>query len=140
MAREIKLASFHYLKVSGERKEDFSGELKITPNINIKSIEKFDSDKKQGKQDILKVEFGFEVNYSDLGKVSLEGLLFLIVDSKTLKEAVEGWKAKKLDSEIHSVILNTIMQKASLKSIELEEEVGLPCHIQIPRLQLDKQK
>ena len=137
MVREIKLASFHYLKLNGERKENFDGELRIAPNINIKSIDKFDSDK---KQDVVKIVFSFEVDYGELGKINLEGFMLLIVDSKTLKDVVDGWKAKKLDNEINLTIINVIMQKASIKAIQLEDELGLPSHIQIPRLQLGKKE
>lgn len=137
MAQEIKLAGFKYTKINVERKEDNKGELKITPNINIQSIDKFKSD---SKQDILQINFQFGIDYSSLGKVELEGRLLLATDSKTLKDALEGWKNKKLDNDINLIILNVIMQKASVKALELEEEMNLPPHIQLPRLQLGKKE
>jgi hypothetical protein len=30
------------------------------------------------------------------------------------------------------------MQKSSVKALQLEEEIGLPFHVQLPRLQLGK--
>jgi hypothetical protein len=137
MAREIKLAGFKYTKLSAERVEDFKGDLKITPNINISNIDK---PKSSIKQDSLVVDFIFGVDYNGLGKIELFGKMYLIVDSKTVKEVIDGWNLKKLDNEINMVILNIIMQKASLKALELEEELNLPPHIQLPRLQLEKQE
>jgi len=131
MARDIKLAGFKYNKISAERQEGFKGELKIAPGINIKNIEKSESSK-----EILSIEFIFSIDYNGLGKIDLDGKLFLAVDSKTMKETVEGWKNKKLDNEINLIILNIIMQKASLKALELEEELNLPPHVQLPRLQI----
>jgi hypothetical protein len=136
MVKDIKLGSFRFLKQSVERTEDFKGELKITPNINVKSIEKFKSD--SSKQEALKVDFKFEVDYNGLGSVLLEGRMILVTDSKTVKEAVDSWKDKKLDSDINLIILNIIMQKSSVKALQLEEEIGLPFHVQLPRLQLGK--
>lgn len=138
MTRDIKLGAFKFLKVFAERKEEFKGELKITPNINIKSIDKFKSE--TSKQESLKIEFKFEIDYNGLGNISLEGVMYLVVDSKTMKEAISGWKDKKLDSEIQTIILNLIMHKSSLRALELEEELNLPLHIQLPRLQIQPKK
>lgn len=137
MTQEIKLVGFRYTKLNVERNEELKGELKITPNINIQSIEKFKSD---SKQEIIQIDFQFGIDYTSLGKVELNGKMFLAVDSKTIKEILDGWKNKKLDNKINLIILNTIMQKASLKALELEEEMNLPPHIQLPRLQLGEKK
>jgi hypothetical protein len=136
MVQEIKLAGFRYTKISVERKSE-KGDLKITPNINIQSINKI---KSESKQDLLEVQFGFGIDYSILGKLELEGKMVLAVDSKTSKDALEGWKNKKLDNNINLIILNVIMQKASVKALQLEEEMNLPPHIQLPKLQLDKKE
>lgn len=138
MTKEIKLGGFRFTKQSVERNENFKGEVKVSPNMNIKSIEKFKSE--NIKKESLKVEFKFEVDYGELGKVFLEGFLFLITDPKTQKEALDSWKNKKLDNDINLIILNIIMQKASIKAMSLEEEFGLPLHVQIPRLQLGKKE
>jgi len=138
MAKEIKLAGFKYSKIVVERNDELKGELKITPNINIKSVEKFKSD--NSKQELLQVEFKFAIDYSSLGNVELDGRMFLSVDPKTMKDAIDGFKDKKLDSEINLIILNAIMQKASIKALELEEEMNLPPHVQLPRLQLGKKE
>lgn len=137
MVQEIKLVGFKYNKLNVERNEELKGELKITPNKNIQSVEKF---KSESKQEILQINFQFNIDYSSLGKIELSGKMFLATDSKTHKDALDGWKDKKLDNKINLVILNTIMQKASLKALELEEEMNLPPHIQLPRLQLGEKK
>lgn len=136
MVRDIKLAGFKYLKISSERSEAFDGNLKITPGINIKSIEKV----KGSKQELLSIEFVFNVDYNGLGKIELLGKLYLLVDAKTLKEAIDGWENKKLDNEINMIILNVIMQKAAIKALILEEEMGLPPHIRLPKLQAGKKE
>jgi hypothetical protein len=138
MAKEIKLAGFKYSKILVERNDELKGELKITPNINIKSIEKFKSD--NSKQELLLVDFKFGIDYTSLGKVELEGKMFLSLDQKTMKDTLESWNDKKMDSEMNLIILNAIMQKASIKALELEEEMNLPPHVQLPRLQLGKKE
>jgi len=137
MAQEIKLVGFKYTKLNVERNEEEKGELKITPNININSIDKF---KSESKQEVLEIKFTFGIDYSSLGKVELSGRMLLATDSKTVREAIDGWKNKKLDNNINLIILNVIMQKASIKALELEEEMNLPPHVQLPRLQIGKKE
>lgn len=136
MAREISLIGFHFSKISAEKKSDFKGKIEINPKINIASIEK--QELSLIKQDALKIIFSFNINYKDLAEINLEGEIILKVDSKTLKDTLKSWKEKKLDQEIQILILNLIMQKASVRAIALEEEMGLPIHVTIPRLQVSK--
>ena len=138
MEREIQILGFNYSKISAERSPDFKGKLEISPNINIKSIEKHDL--KVIKQDALKISFLFAIKYKNLGEVALEGDIILKTDAKTQKEILKGWKDKKLDQDSQAMILNLIMQKASVRAIELEEEMNLPIHIRIPKLQVSKKE
>lgn len=138
MAREISLLAFNYTKISGQKYPDFKGKLEVNPHINILSIEK--QELNVIKQDALKVVFLFNIKYKDLADIFLEGEMVLKVDSKTFKETLKGWKDKTLDSEIQTIILNIVMQKASIRAMELEDEMGLPIHIRIPRLEVSKKE
>ncbi len=138
MAREISLLGFNYNKISCQKYPNFKGKLEVKPNINIVSIEKHELN--LIKQDAIKVVFSFNVNYKDLADVTLDGEMILRTDSKTQKEVLKGWKEKKFDQEIQTMILNLIMQKASIRAIELEDEMNLPIHIRIPRLEVSKKE
>jgi hypothetical protein len=138
MARDIQVLGFNYTKLSAERYPDFKGKLEINPNINIASIEKHELN--LIKQDAVKIVFSFGIKYKDLADINLQGDIILRTDAKTQKEIIKGWKDKNLDQEIQTMILNLIMQKASIRAIELEEEMGLPIHIKIPRLEVSKKE
>jgi hypothetical protein len=138
MARDIQVLGFNYTKLSAERYPDFKGKLEINPNINIASIEKHELN--LIKQDAVKIVFSFGIKYKDLADINLQGDIILRTDTKTQKEIIKGWKDKNLDQEIQTMILNLIMQKASIRAIELEEEMGLPIHIKIPRLEVSKKE
>jgi len=138
MTREISLLGFSYTKLSAQRYPDFKGKLEINPNINISSIEK--QELNLVKQDAVKVTFSFNIRYKDLADVLLEGEMVLRTDIKTQKEILKGWKDKTLEQELQTMILNIIMQKASVRAIELEEEIGIPIHIRIPRLEISKKE
>ncbi|MCR4285165.1 MAG: hypothetical protein NUV97_03935 [archaeon] len=124
---ELKLMGSRITKVNGERVEDFDGKLEIKTNIHIISVEKI----KEAK-DTLKVKYGFGINYGGLGNVSIEGLLFISSDQKTLKDIQKNINSQKVESKEQIILMNSIFQRASVRAIEIEEELGLPIHIRLP--------
>jgi len=136
--KEMKLLGVNITRVLAERNSDFKGKHEISSNIDISSLDK----EKLGliKEEVIKVNFNFKLDYKELGKVEILGNLMMTFDSKTQKEVLEEWKNKKLPNNIRLTILNIILQRASLKALQLEEEIGLPLHIQLPRLKLEEPK
>ena len=130
--KEIRLIGFTLTKAKVEKNPNFKGQIKIKSDMKINSIEKDKLD--LVKQETIKVGFDFEVDYNDMGKVEISGILGLILDAKSQKEILSQWKSKKIQPELQIPILNTILQKCSVKALELENEFGLPFHMQMPRL------
>ena len=126
---EIKLIGSKFTKVSAERNPKFSGKLSIDQNIKILDVEK-----SQEAKDAIKTTYSFSVDYKELGKVDVEGTLFISADQKTTKVLLRQWKNKALDTPEYIAITNAIIQKASIRAIELEEEMGLPIHLRLPTL------
>jgi len=139
MAKDVRVLGFNYTQISVERNPDFEGEVKVKSNINISNIEKFKA--KIAKQDALKVSFESNIDYGELGKVVLKGSMIVTADSKSLKETLSAWKEKR-PNELQITIMNIIIQKTSIKSIQLEEEIGLPVHLQniFPKIKTKQEK
>ena len=131
--RELKLVGFNIIKIDAEKNPNHRGDVKLSSNISIKNIEKFKPE--LAKQESLKIQFIFEVTYGELGKVLLEGEIYLLADSKSSKELLKTWKDKDMSSDVHVALLNIINQKASLRAFEVEEELNLPIHVRLPMLQ-----
>lgn len=129
----LKLVGSRILKLKAERKPEFSGKLEMKTNIKVDSIEKV----KEAK-DTLKLLYTFDIEYVNLGGISIEGILFLSGDVKTIKDLIKIQKDKKYESPEFIAITNIIIQKASIKAFELEEELGLPIHIKLPSLSIKK--
>jgi len=136
--RELKLLGFTFTKFLAQKNPDFKGKLDILSNINILSLEKQKLDLINGEA--VKINFDFTLDYKDSGKLEILGNLMLMFDAKTQKQVLEEWKDKKLPNDIRLAILNIILQRSSLKALQLEEEVGLPLHVQLPRLKMGEQK
>lgn len=125
----LKLIGSKFTKINAERKQNFTGKLTISTNIQIKNLEKIEELK-----DALKTSYNFEVNYNELGCIIIEGNVFISATPRTIKELLKSWKDKKFDTPEHIQITNFIIQKASIKAFELEEELGIPIHIRLPTL------
>jgi RNase P/RNase MRP subunit p29 len=132
---ELRLAGSKILKIEAERNPEFSGQVTMETNIKLSGVESI----KEAK-DTLKASYTFEVNYSDLGKVKIEGQLFIKTTSKIAKELQKSIKDKKYDSPENIAITNLIIQKASIKAFEIEEELGLPIHIRLPAVEFKKKE
>ncbi|MAG39893.1 hypothetical protein CMI41_02920 [Candidatus Pacearchaeota archaeon] len=132
MEIQITLMSSRLTKVSGNREMEFSGKISMNQNIKIKSMEKFKPT--NSKIESIKADYSFEIDYGELGKVEIEGILFLGTDSKTTKKILEEYKNKNFQSAEQIKIMNMIIQKASIRAFEIEEELGLPIHIRLPEL------
>jgi len=130
----IKLVGSRLTKISAERNPDFSGDLSLKTNIAIKSINKMKEPK-----DTAEVIYLFEVDYNELGKVSIEGKLFISAEPKTLKVVQKAFDDKDAQSDEYMAITNLILQKSSIKAFQLEDELGLPIHIKLPTLNVKKE-
>ena len=130
----LKLIGAKLIKISAERNPEFSDKLEIKTNIKINSLEKI----KEAK-DTIKLSYDFKIDYNKLGNILIKGFLFLSGDSKSIKDLLKIQKDKKHDSPEYVAITNLIIQKASIRAFELEEELGLPIHIKLPTLSVENQ-
>ncbi len=130
----LRLIGAKLTKINAERNPEFSGKLEIKTNIKVNSLEKIKDTK-----DTIKVLYDFEIDYGELGKILIEGILFLSSDAKTIKELLKIQKDKKYNSPEYITITNLIIQKASIKAFEIEEELSLPIHIKLPALSVKDQ-
>ena len=134
----MKIIGFSLTKISIERIEKIEGELKLDQNIDIKNIEK--ENIPISKDEALKIKFNFSINYSkNVAKVNFEGYLIILPEKDELKEILKLWKDKKIPNEIRIPLFNFIMNKCNIKALNLEDEMGLPLHIPMPRISPNNQ-
>ncbi len=124
---EIKLINSRITKINAERNSEFDGKIEVKTSIKVKKIEKI----KESKQAI-KIEYIFNIDYLNLGKISIEGIIFLALNNKTIKNIIKSQEEKNFNTQENIMITNLIIQKASIRAFEIEEELGLPIHIKFP--------
>ena len=129
----MKLIGSNFTKINAERNPNFDGKLEVKTDIKIKDL-----DRVKESKEAIKIEYTFNIDYSDLGKISIEGILFLSSDAKKIKELIKLQKEKNFNTPEYIAITNLIIQKSSIKAFELEEELGLPIHIKLPTVNLQE--
>lgn len=131
MVKEMKLLGFNFTKIIAEKNPNHYGKIESKSNLTIIKVEKEKLD--LIKQEAAKISFSFSISYSELGQVNLEGFMIWHFDKKSFKDVTENWE-KDIDPEIRTNILNAVLQKSSIQALKLEEQIGLPFHIQLPKV------
>jgi len=137
----MKIMGFNFKKLSIERMSDSLENLKIGTNIDISSIERVKPDFFRVKEDLLAVHFKYTVQYEpEIAKLELEGNILLAVEPKIAREVINEWKDKKLPDEFKLSLFNLIVRKSNIKAIQLEDEIGLPIHVPMPKISGENKK
>ena len=134
----MKVAGFNLTKITAERGEKFKGG-KINSNIEILNIEK-ETFNMLKESDGLKIYFKHTIDYESdekntkLPSLLFEGIILMTGESEEIKNKLKEWKKKRIGNDFKLNVYNLILKKCSLKALQLQEELNLPSHVQIPRL------
>ena len=129
----MQIIGFNLTKILVEREEKIEGKLEVKQNIDISDVSKEKIPFSEG--DAIRIKFNFTVTYDpDFAKLNLEGYLILMVDKNEIKKFLKSWKNKKLPDESKVSLFNFIMGKCNIKALNLEDELNLPLHVPMPRI------
>lgn len=137
----MQIIGFNLTSMYIEKFENIKGKFKVSSSMNIKDIKEEKVSPVQN-QSIVKLEFEYGLIYeTKLAEIKFKGIMLLMGGSDETKNLTSEWKKKnRLLEEFKIRIYNTIFHKCNLKALELEDDFGLPPHIQLPRLKEDEKK
>ena len=131
----MSVTNFTFTKFTAERNSDKLENFESSTDIKISNItkEKFDS------LELLKFSFLFNVKYSTLGNIIIEGTVLSSDSDEKMNALVEKWKKSKsiselINDDIAYKVVNTIMYECNIKCLELAHSLKLPSHINLPLL------
>ncbi len=137
----MKLAGFNFKKISGERISNSLKEIKVNTEINIANISQPKVSLFKSKEDFLEIDFNYSLTYEpDFAKIEISGTLVVSIEPKKAKEIVKEWKSKKLPEDFKIYVFNIILRKSNIKSLQLEEELHLPIHLNLQRIAPQKKE
>ena len=132
----MPIVGFNFERVSGEKKNIISKEVKIRNNASITNILEEKLPIEGSKGEVLKFNFEYITSYEpEIGEIELKGHVLYLDDTKKIKEILKSWKKdKKIPQELMQQLLNTIIRRSSIKALTLSEELNLPPQIPLPKL------
>ena len=118
-------------KIESEKQENFSAK-KVNVTLNVKDPKEL---REVDDKKIILFPFEFNVDYEKQGKVVVLGRVTFVEDKKRIDEILKNLKKdKEKEKELIKKIYNFIFSKCSIKALYLEEQLGLPFHIVLPRI------
>ena len=137
----MKLLGFNFTKIQVEKHKDRVEGLKIGTRIDVSEIQEAKAGMLKTKEEILAVKFSYGLDYEpEMAKLDLEGNLIISLESKKAREVLKQWKDKKMPEDFRTTLFNLVLRKASLRALQLEEEMNLPIHLQLPNLKIQEKK
>lgn len=133
----MTIIGFNFRKINAEKTiAASSGKVDIANNVSVKNVEETDIPVGAKKQKALKFTYEFATKYEpSLGSINIEGDILYLADENSIDKTMKEWKKnKKVDKEILTPILNTILARCSIKGLLISQDLNLPSPMQLPRV------
>lgn len=138
----MRIIGFNLTKIFAERTSD-----KITkkPSTSIEFIDLKEDKTDFLKEDkVLKIFFKYSINYGEQenekeGELIFQGNMILSVSKDESKEITKAWKNKSLPASINVTLFNFILRRCTPKAIFIEDEISLPIHTPMPKIESKKE-
>src|SRR3989339_158645 len=82
---------------------------------------------------------GLKIN-TNINILEFEGNILIETDVESMKDIIRKWGTKKISEDFKIVLFNIILRKCNIKSLQLEDEMNLPLHINLPSVQKEKKE
>jgi len=159
----MQVIGFNLNKINAEKSKDFKRG-SINTNVEFLNIEKdevemlkdkdvlkidfrfivsYKVEEKSEKEDELKEESKKDQKeeikeklkpVKNLAEVNFEGSILVTVTAEESKETLKSWKNKETSKNLKTSLFNIILKRCSIKALTIEDELGLPPHIPLPRI------
>jgi hypothetical protein len=93
-------------------------------------------------QHLIKFKFEYKIMYlPDIATTELVGHIHFMTNKTTRDKILEAWdKESKLDQELSRQLVNYVFTKCGVKALSLSQQVGLPPHINLPKIRIKQEE
>ena len=128
----MPIVGFNFDKILVEKKDKVSGKIDIKQNMGITKIEE-EKLMLGGSEQVLKFSFEYKIDYGKPGEIALLGHVLYLEEPKKIKAILDEWKKKKkIEPKLMEQVLNAVLFKCTIKSLNLAQEINLPPPIRLP--------
>ena len=143
----MRIIGFNFTKIAAEKNLE-TYKPNVSTNIEFLNVEKEDVNLLKDSE-ATRVSFKYTLSYDNAkdpesakrkiegksGEVIFEGKIILSLDKDESKNIYKAWKKKELPNDFKVPLFNLILRRCTSKSLSLQDEIGLPPHIPMPRLE-----
>jgi hypothetical protein len=130
----MPVIGFNFTKLSIEKKGTIDVKERVSNSLKITEIKKETTEKTE--RAVGRFSFEFKIDYGKAGNAELFGDLIFGDTSKNLDAWIaEFKKSKAIPTELKITVYNTILYRCNIKGLSLAQELGLPPHFEMPRIQ-----
>jgi hypothetical protein len=140
----MKIIGFNLTKILVERPAVLKSNFSVNNHIEFLEVEKEELDIVKDVEPV-RIKFAYTVTYdssdskdkkkeSDSGNLVFEGVILLALDKEVSKELLKSWKKKEITPEFKLPLFNLILRKCTPKALDLEDQIGLPLHVPLPKI------
>ena len=126
----MPIKNFEIRSIDAERygeKEEARGNLRVDHNSSVTRIRKINNNKNE-------LNFRFNINYSNMGKIKIEGKILFQGDYPDL---AKKWKENnQMPQEVAQQIHSTIISNCVPQAVVLAKDLQLPPPIPLPKVNL----
>jgi hypothetical protein len=131
----MRIIGFNFQKINIEKFNDVPENVKFNLKLDITSIEPIKSDILKIKEDILRVDFLYDILYEpNVAKIEFRGNILLAIEPRVARDILREWKDKQSPEDFKLFVFNIILRKSDIKALQLEDEMNLIPHIQLRSL------
>jgi len=136
----MAIVGFNFSKLTIERSEAVKGKISISNNVSIKEIEEANLALGEAKQKGLKFTFEFTSIYEPkFASINIHGSVLYLADSGKVTAMLAEWgKNKKIDKDVMTEVLNTVLTKCNVEALILSRDFNLPPPIPLPKVETQK--
>jgi len=136
----MQVVGFNFSKISGEKIDRI---VKAKRNMGFEFVD-LEKDKIPLLKDLeaLKIKFKHNLSYDSteekkdqkLAEIVFEGNLIMSLTKEELKDIMKLWKKKEVPEGLRMTLSNIILERCTAKTIQLQQELNIPSHIALPRI------
>lgn len=131
----MAIVGFNFTKLNIENKGVFKANEKVSSDLKLVDILPEKTAVEESK-DLVKFMFEFSIDYAGSGYAVLAGDVVYLDEPERIKEILKTWAEQHaVKAELLQQILNTVLFKCNIKALTMSQDVGLPPHFKLPRVE-----
>lgn len=135
------IIGFTFNKIAVQRNSHLKGKINVKHDLQLRDVK---AQKLTFKEHNTGAAFNFDfiVHYEPkMGSLLINGDVMYYDDEKKVKNVIDTWnKTKKVPQDVSVEVINTILARCNIKALELAEDLNLPAHIPLPKIQIEQEK